>query len=246
MTDKSIATPAKSSLSIILATTSPFKQALFERLGLPFTLVDPQIDETPLPLENAPALAIRLAKEKAIAGRALMLSQENDNCSNDTMAGSAIPSGTAASGIVIGCDQAPVTQDGEILHKPGTRERAASQLMALRGQCVSFHTAVYTLAFGEAAETFTKSHKQAEQALTTPGMGYTDLTTVHYRDEVTPEAIDRYLEKEAAWRCAGAVQSESLGITLLSKIESQDPTALIGLPLIGLTTLLLKMGVKLP
>lgn len=246
MTDKSIATPAKSSLSIILATTSPFKQALFERLGLPFTLVDPQIDETPLPLENAPALAIRLAKEKAIAGRDLILSQEDDNLSNGSISNAAVASGIGSSGIVIGCDQAPVTQDGEILHKPGTRERATEQLMALRGQCVSFHTAVYTLAFGEAAERFTESHKQTEKTPMTPGMGHTDLTTVHYREGVTLEAIDRYLEKEAAWRCAGAVQSESLGITLLSKIESQDPTALIGLPLIGLTALLLKMGVALP
>lgn len=220
MNDKSNATPPKSSLSIILATTSPFKKSLFERLGLPFTLVDPKIDETPLTGESAPELALRLAKEKAIAGRNIIQRQQDKEIT---------------AGIVIGCDQAPVTQTGDILHKPGTRDRASSQLMALRGQQTQFHTAVYTLAFGS----------ETENAVET-GLGHTDLTTVHYRKETTQATIDRYLAREEAWHCAGAIQSESLGITLLSKIETQDPTALIGLPLIGLTTLLLKMGVSLP
>lgn len=220
MTDKSIATPPKPCLSIILATTSPFKKALFERLCLPFTLVDPKIDETPLPGEKAPDLALRLATEKASAGQSLILSGKHDKITK---------------GVIIGCDQAPVSPTGEILHKPGTREKAHAQLLTLRGQSIAFYTAVYALAFNT-----------EEPAHQPQGFGHTDLTTVHYRTDLTNQAIERYLDQEEAWRCAGAVQSEALGITLLSKIETQDPTALIGLPLIGLTTLLHQLDVTIP
>lgn len=257
MIDKSNTPSAKPSLSIILATTSPFKKALFERYQLAFTLVDPQIDETPKPAESAPDLALRLAREKAVAGRVLASAEREKTGMGDC--------------IVIGCDQVPVTEGGEILHKPGSPERAHKQLLRLAGQQVAFHTAVCAIRCNLSAEALTSQEedwsspeqpkndtrldtthqnnehlKSAEKSLSENMQTHLDLTTVHYRADLNSDTIQRYLAKEQAWRCAGAIQSEALGITLLDKIVSQDPTALIGLPLIGLTNSLRALGLQLP
>jgi septum formation protein len=249
MTDKSMDTPEKPCLSIILATTSPFKKSLFERLQLAFTLADPKVDETPHPQEGAPELAIRLAQSKAEAGLALFCAREDAPAIALHSKPSTRPQHKAPHQIIaIGCDQVPITENGDILHKPGTPENAAFQLADLRGKSVEFHTAVYAIKASTPDPSIDPNTREEHQTYYEheEGAGHIDRTIVQYRHDLQPNAIERYLSKEDAWHCAGSVMSESLGITLLSKIESSDPTALIGLPLIGLSQLLRRFDVPLP
>ena len=124
--------------------------------------------------------------------------------------------------VVIGSDQV-ADLDGCALSKPGSHEAATEQLRALRGRTVVFHTAV-ALVQGERAEV-------AE----TP-------TSVRFRmlDDVE---LERYLRADTPYDCAGAARVESLGIALLEHVRADDPTALIGLPLICVTRLLGRFGV---
>ena len=126
---------------------------------------------------------------------------------------------------VIGSDQCAELAD-EPLGKPGTRDAALAQLRAMSGQAVRFHTAV-CLRRGDTCL----------QAI--------DLTTVRFR-ALSDGEIERYLDAEQPLDCAGSFKSEGLGITLFDAIESSDPTALIGLPLIALSGLLRQAGFELP
>lgn len=101
---------------LILASTSPYRRELLERLGLPFTVANPQTDETALPGEPPEALALRLSEAKARAVAA-----------------------TYPDALIIGSDQV-ATVDGKIYGKPGTHERATEQLRALSGKTVNFFT----------------------------------------------------------------------------------------------------------
>jgi len=125
--------------------------------------------------------------------------------------------------IVIGSDQV-ADLDGLPLGKPGTRERAIEQLSAMRGRTVQFHTAVAVRCVAKAVDT----NELAS-------------VTVRFRD-LSDADIGRYLDLEQPYDCAGSAKAESLGITLLSAIESDDPTALIGLPLIRTCALLREAG----
>jgi len=125
--------------------------------------------------------------------------------------------------IVIGSDQV-ADLDGRPLGKPGTRERAIEQLTAMRGRTVQFHTAVAVRCVAKAVDT----NELAS-------------VTVRFRD-LSDADIGRYLDLEQPYDCAGSAKAEALGITLLSAIESDDPTALIGLPLIRTCALLREAG----
>lgn len=125
--------------------------------------------------------------------------------------------------IVIGSDQV-ADLDGRPLGKPGTRERAIEQLTAMRGRTVQFHTAVAVRCVAKAVDT----NELAS-------------VTVRFRD-LSDADIGRYLDLEQPYDCAGSAKAETLGITLLSAIESDDPTALIGLPLIRTCALLREAG----
>ena len=103
---------------LILASTSPYRRQLLERLSLPFEIANPQTDETPLPGEAPEALSLRLAEAKARA-----VAQEYPDA------------------LIIGSDQVATT-GGKIYGKPGNHERAVAQLKALSGQTVNFHTAL--------------------------------------------------------------------------------------------------------
>ncbi len=127
--------------------------------------------------------------------------------------------------LIIGSDQV-ADLDGVRLDKPGTRERAREQLLCASGRNVIFHTAV-SLIKGPTGETHT--------ALVP--------TTVRFRT-LSAAQIDAYLDLEQPFDCAGSAKSEGLGITLLERIVGDDPTALIGLPLIALTSLLARFGVQ--
>ena len=126
--------------------------------------------------------------------------------------------------VVIGSDQV-CDLHGEALGKPGTHERAVAQLQRLRGQQVVFQTAVAVVCHA----------RGYAQALLAP-------VTVQFRALGDAE-IERYLRLDEPYDCAGSAKSETLGITLLSAIHSDDPTALIGLPLIRTSELLRGAGI---
>ena len=129
--------------------------------------------------------------------------------------------------IVIGSDQV-ADLGGEPLGKPGTHERAVAQLRRMRGQTVIFQTALAVVCADA-------------------GFEQTDLAAVEvlFRD-LSNDEIERYLRAEQPYDCAGSAKSEGLGITLLEAIHNDDPTALVGLPLIRTARLLRAAGLTLP
>lgn len=171
---------------------------MLTRLRLPFTVISPDVDETPRENESPAALALRLSAEKAqaVAGR-------------------------HPGAVVIGSDQVATLGDQPI-GKPGSFERAQVQLRQLSGQDVAFHSAL-TVTDGVRLETV-------------------DVITLCRFRTLTDAAIDAYLLAETPYDTAGSAKAEGLGIALMQSMSSDDPTAIIGLPLIALTTLLTKFG----
>ena len=189
--------------ALILGSTSRYRRELLERLRVPFDVVSPDVDETPLTGEAPYALAIRLALAKAKAVAALH-----------------------PSAVVIGSDQV-ADLNGEPLGKPGTHERAVLQLQRMRGQTVVFQTAVSVVCQASGFE-------QTELA----------QIKVRFRD-LSDAEIEAYLRAEEPYDCAGSAKSEGLGIALLDAIDNDDPTALIGLPMIRTARLLRAAGIDL-
>ena len=129
--------------------------------------------------------------------------------------------------LVIGSDQVACL-DGHILGKPGNRENAIAQLAAMSGKAVSFHTGLCLY----------NSKSGSTQVLCEDFL-------VHFRN-LGSEQIERYVNAEKPFNCAGSFKSEGLGITLFHKLEGDDPNALIGLPLIRLVEMLALEGIELP
>lgn len=188
---------------IILASASPYRAVLLQRLGLPFQAVAPHVDEAPLAGESAQQTSARLAAAKARAIAAKF-----------------------PDALIIGSDQVALF-GGRQLGKPLTHDNAVQQLRMLRGQCAAFYTALALLN----ARTGSIQTAVAENR-------------VCFRD-YSDEEIEAYLRKEQPYDCAGSAKSEGLGIVLISRIEGDDPNALIGLPLIHLVSMLKNEGVKL-
>ena len=128
--------------------------------------------------------------------------------------------------LIIGCDQVAVLE-GATIGKPGTHANAVAQLRAMRGRQVLFHTAVALLNSGTGAL----------QTAEVP-------TTVSFRRYDDAE-IERYLATERPYDCAGSAKIESMGIALVESVQSMDPSALIGLPLIQLVAMLRNEGVAI-
>ena len=188
---------------LILGSTSRYRRELLQRLQIPFEVVTPDVDETPLPGEIPSVLAVRLALAKARA-----------------------VADAAPDAVVIGADQV-ADLHGQPLGKPGTHERAVAQLRQMRGQTVIFQTAVAVVCI---ASGFEQSSLAAVK--------------VTFRD-LTDDEIENYLRAEQPYDCAGSAKSEGLGIALLSSIESDDPTALVGLPLIRTCNMIRAAGIAL-
>ena len=129
--------------------------------------------------------------------------------------------------VIIGGDQVP-SLDGEVLRKPGSRSRAAAQLSACSGRSVTFYTAVCVMG---------PDNQPAES--------HVDRTVVQFR-RLTPAVIERYLDRDTPYDCAGSFKAEALGIALFERVETHDPTALQGLPLIWLSGCLARRGVQIP
>ena len=129
--------------------------------------------------------------------------------------------------VIIGSDQLAIFNGGPV-GKPGTHERAIEQLRSFSGKTIDFLTSITVLA---PAIDFKATH--------------TDCTSVEFRS-LTDADIERYLERDKPYDCAGSFKAEALGITLFERISSEDPTALLGLPLIRTAELLRQAGFLLP
>ena len=186
---------------LVLASTSRYRRELLTRLGLPFEVRAPEVDETRLAGESPRQMAQRLALAKARAVAAQM-----------------------PDAVVIGSDQTATLDGIEVIGKPGSHERACAQLRAASGRDLVFHTAMAVLA----------PTRGFERSVVVD----TDVT---FRT-LTDEQIESYLRREAAYDCAGSAKAEGLGIALMASLRGADPTALVGLPLIELTTLLEAAG----
>jgi septum formation protein len=127
--------------------------------------------------------------------------------------------------ILLGSDQA-ATLDGAILDKPGTRARAAEQLRRLSGRTHELVTAVVLVHPGGVAR-------------------HTDVTRLSMR-ALDDAAIDRYLDADEPFDCAGSYKFEARGVALFEQVATKDPTAIVGLPLIAVTTLLRDLGLAIP
>jgi len=189
---------------IVLASSSPYRRQLLERLRVPFQAVAPEVDETAQPGETPLHTARRLALLKA------------------STVGLLHPQA-----IVIGSDQM-AEMDGVALAKPGRHDTALQQLIAMQGRTVAFHTALTVL-------------RRADGRVCSECVD----TWVRFR-RLPPDALEAYLRLEQPYDCVGAAKIESLGICLVESVQSDDPTALIGLPLISLTAMLADYGVALP
>jgi septum formation protein len=141
----------------------------------------------------------------------------------------AVAADESGDALVIGSDQV-AELEGRMLDKPGTAEVARAQLAASSGRDVYFQTAVCLI-------DTRPGHQRIATAL--------DQTRVSFR-VLAADEIARYVERERPLDCAGSFKCEGLGISLFERIETDDPTALIGLPLIALSRLLRGAGIVLP
>jgi septum formation protein len=188
---------------LILASGSPYRQALLARLGLAFRAIAPELDETALAGENAFDTSLRLARAKAES-----VARQHPGS------------------LVIGSDQVACLH-GKAIGKPGNHANALVQLQEMRAQTVAFHSALCLL-----------------DTRNSPPDVQIDVVTVQVLLRDLPDAeLDAYLRIEQPYDCAGSAKNEGLGIALLEKIESTDPTALTGLPLITLTSMLRRAGI---
>lgn len=190
--------------TLVLASTSPYRKMLLERLGIPFDTCSPEVDESALPGEHPAQIVERLALAKAQA-----------------------VAGTISSSIVIGSDQLAAF-DNRVIGKPGNIENAHRQLAAFSGRRVDYLTA-FAVIESDTGNTVLETVK----------------TVVKFR-EISSEEIKRYIELDRPLDCAGSFKSERAGISLFESIHSDDPTALIGLPLIRLSSALRKFGYLVP
>lgn len=187
-------------MRLVLASTSPYRRELLSRLGVPFEVAAPDVDETPLAGESPDDTAQRLSVLKAQA----VAEQFPD-------------------ALIIGSDQVALLE-GRQLGKPGTHEKAAAQLRAMRGKALEFHTAL---------------------TLLNAATGRTQTANVPVRlvmRDYSDAQIEAYLRKDQPYNCCGSARSESLGIALIARYETEDPNALVGLPLIKLTEMLANEG----
>ena len=186
---------------IILASGSPFRRQLLDRLHLDYSCQAPEVDETVLADEPAETYVQRLAQAKA-----KKIADLNPDA------------------IVIGSDQCALL-DGQILGKPGSHENALNQLRQAQGKTVVFHTGVCVLNL-------------------ISGFEAVDNVTfeVEFR-QLSDAQLDHYLRMEEPYQCAGSFKSEGYGITLFNALRGEDPTALIGLPLLTLIPMLEDAGI---
>ena len=193
-------------MRLILASGSKTRKTLLHRIcGNSFEILPPEIDETPLSLEDPQNLSERLSLEKA-----LKISEFNPDA------------------VVIGSDQVAFC-DGKILKKSNNLEDAFEQISWQVGKKTTFFTGLAMVRHGG---------KEVQSS--------TIVSNVFYRDSqfVSENLVRDYVKKEKPLNCAGSTKFESLGICFLKRVETEDPSALMGLPLISLCSFLKKWDVQ--
>jgi septum formation protein len=193
-------------MDLILASTSPYRRTLVERLGVPFRCVAPPVDEQALKAGWDGVHPRELAERLAAAKAASVASAEPDAA-------------------VIGSDQL-VSLGGSILGKPGTIEQAVAQIRAMSGRTHELITAIHVVYAGTI-------------------YAHTDVTRLVLRP-LTLDEILRYVEADQPLDCAGSYKLEARGIALFERIDSEDHSAITGVPLIALTTILRSIGFAIP
>jgi septum formation protein len=191
-------------LELVLASTSRYRRALLERLGIPVRCRAPRVDEES---EKTAGLEPRSLAALLARAKALSLCDEEPHST------------------LIGCDQL-VACEGRIFGKPGVVAAAVDQLVQMSGRSHDLITALAVRHEGRVIE-------------------HLDVTTLHMRP-LGREEIERYVAADLPLDCAGSYKVEGRGIVLFERIESADHTAITGLPLIALTTILRDLGYPLP
>ncbi|PWQ99138.1 Maf family protein [Leucothrix pacifica] len=189
---------------LVLASSSPYRKTLLERLQQPFVCDSPDIDESQQLNETPRDYVERLSKEKAEA----VAARHPDS-------------------LIIASDQCSVI-DNVICGKPGHHSAAIQQLQQSSGNRVSFYTGLCIM---------NSNNHETLSAVIPFHVDFRDLTL---------QEIERYLNAEKPYDCAGSFKAEGLGVTLFKKMEGDDPNALIGLPLIRLCEMLRQFGLNLP
>ena len=187
---------------IILASSSPYRQQLLDRLHLSYEPHAPEVDESINPGEDARAYVCRLAESKA-----RHVAQNYPDA------------------IVIGSDQCALL-DAKILGKPGSHENALRQLREAQGKTVVFHTGVCVLNLSS---------------------GFCEVEDVLFEVDfrvLSDRQLEHYLRVEQPYQCAGSFKAEGYGSCLFSRMRGDDPSALIGLPLLRLITMPESAGVE--
>lgn len=195
---------------IILASSSVYRQKQLAQLGVLFSSLSPNIDESAHPEETSRDLAIRLSVQKATK-IAEQLARDTPQTESDYL--------------IIGSDQTANIHQ-QLLSKPLSYDNAVNQLTQCSGQSVMFYSGLAVMS--------TKTQKTYTQAIT---------TEVKFRT-LSEKEIHNYIQIDNPIHCAGSFKCESLGISLFDYIRSDDPSALVGLPLIALNKLLLKFNVN--
>jgi septum formation protein len=191
---------------LVLASTSAYRRAQLERLGIPFRCRAPLCDESASQRTATEAEPRLLAEKLALAKASSLVAEEPEAA-------------------IVGCDQL-VSFEGQIFGKPRTAGRAIEQLATMSGKTHELITALVVLRGGE-------MHR------------HTDITRLRMRP-LARDAIERYVRCDRPIDCAGSYKLESRGIALFDRIESEDHSAITGLPLIALVTILRELGFEIP
>lgn len=186
--------------AIFLASSSPYRRDLLDRVLDQFQSVSPDIDERNVDGLDPEDLVAHLAREKA------------ERISKN-----------ARGALIIGADQLAVL-DGQLLGKPGTHQKAIEQLLAASGKSVRFLTSVCVL-----------------DPVTRKRYEHTDETRVRFRN-FDRRLAESYLRHDEPYDCAGSFKIEGAGFVLFDSVTTDDPTALVGLPMIWLAGMLLELG----
>lgn len=190
--------------TILLASSSPSRQAQLTQLDLPFTVLSPDVDESPLPNEAPIDMAKRLAYAKAQKAKSSLLPPDIE--------------------IIIAGDQTGFTPN-LVLSKPESYQEAFEMIQAMRGQKVTICSGVCVIDL------------KSQQTWNTVVSSHIFLR--NYPDSM----IEQYLAKEPHTYCLGALKIEGRAIKFVERIEADDHSAIIGLPLITLCTILETLGV---
>lgn len=189
---------------LILASTSPYRQELLTRLGLQLRAVVPRFEETHAHNGDPGALALELAR-----GKAMSVASDFPNA------------------ILIGCDQV-VWFEGRVLGKSGSKERAFAELRALRGRTHEFYMGLFLY----------HTQERAAQEFIVQG-------SAKLRADLSEEELRRYIEIDNPIDCAGSAKTEGVGLMLFERLDCEYWTAIVGLPIIALTTGLRSWGYPL-